>query len=111
MNHFINEHKNPIDKGGYKNSSGRFIPVGININSKQDCICQQGNTADRRQELLIVAQHIDIFGKTDRAAEYPKIVDGHGQNGADKTKQYAKFEIVFFEYQNFQDFSSLDFKT
>jgi hypothetical protein len=111
MNQLIYKHKDPVDQGGYKNSPGRFIPVGINIYSKQDSVGKQGNTADRRQELLIVAQNIYIFGKTDRAAEHPEIVNGHGQNRTDKAEQDAKFEIVFFEYQNFQDFSSLDFKT
>ena len=111
MHQLIDQHCNPVDQGGNKNAPGGFITVSIDIDCKQDGIGQQGNAADSRQQLFICMQHVKIFPETDGAAENPEIINSHGQEGTDDTEQDTKFQIIFFEYQNFQDFSSLVFKT
>ena len=111
VNELINQHENAINQGGYKNTPGRFIPVGIDIYGKQDGIGQQRDAADGSKQLNVGVQNIKIFPETDGPAEHPEVINNHSQQGAEYAQENAQFQIVFFEYQNFQNFSSLVFKT
>ena len=61
--------------------------------------------------MFIGAQYVEVFGQADGTAENPEIIKQHGEQRAEQTKDNSKFQVIFFEYQNFQDFSSLAFKT
>ena len=50
---FIQQYENTIEKGGDKYSLGGLIAVGIDIESKNDRIGQQGNAADRGKQLFV----------------------------------------------------------
>jgi hypothetical protein len=81
MYELIHKHRDAINQSGHENSFGGFVAVGIDINSKQDGVGQQGNAADGREQLFVRMENIKIFTEADGAAKNPEIVDGHRQQG------------------------------
>jgi hypothetical protein len=111
MNEFVDKNENAYDECGNKNTFGRLVAMGINVDCKKYSISQQRNAADGCQKGLICTKDIDIFREVNSPAENPEIINGHGEQGPKETQYNSKFKVVFLVYQNFQDFSSLVFKT
>jgi hypothetical protein len=78
---FKNQNKNTVQQGGNKNTFCGLIAVGIYIESKDDGVGQERNTADGGEQGFICFQQKKIIGKTEGPGKIPEIINQHGQQG------------------------------
>jgi hypothetical protein len=91
MHQLVHKHSNAINQRGHKNTFGRFIPVGVDIDGEQNGISQERNAADGREQLQVCMQNIEIFAEADGPAENPKIINDHGDKGSEYTQEDTEF--------------------
>jgi len=90
MDELIHQHGDSINQGGYKNTFGGLIAVGIDVNGKQNGIGQQRDAADGGEQLFVRVQNVKIFAETDGSVENPEIINDHSQQGSKYTQENAE---------------------
>src|SRR5450755_1448409 len=87
MYEFVHKHSNPINQGCNKNTLGRKVTVGIDIDGEENGVGEERNTADSREQWFVRMKNIKIFSDADRLSEVPEIVENHGQHGSENAEQ------------------------
>ena len=85
--------------------------VAVSGQSRFCAVLAPSVAADGREQLQVGMQYVNVFANTDGPAENAKIINDHGKKGSEYAQEDAEFQGIFFKHQNFQDFSSLVFKT
>ncbi len=97
--HFIHQHGDTIKKGGYKDTLGGLIAVGIDIESKKNRIGNQRNAAHAGDQRGICSEKVKIFLHRHGMRNLPVIInDKHGNQGSDQANADPEFQVVFFKY-------------
>lgn len=109
---FNYQHCNSKYQGHYKHAFCSLVTAGVDENSEEHSIGNEGYAGEARKEAPVLHQQVPELAKGNiQGVELNKIIPQHAKQGCKETKYQTGFQVVFFKYHSFQAFSSFSFKT